>query len=168
MGFFTWTLANKPVKLLKSGDYAASCKLKYDGYGAVVCPDGTLIKEHCYEGYGIFNGKDVYDLVVDWNKQHLTDIPNLPCFQHDHRPEDDAAYIAALTAYQKDDDIGLTKAIRIMFRNMSPSITRDWKRWLGIYIACGENNLLIPYPIKIVDCKNPRPYDALPPSRSTQ
>lgn len=46
-------------------------------------------------------------------------------------------------------------------------ITEERYEGIGIYIAC-ENNALIPFPIKIVDCKRPKPYAELRPSISTQ
>lgn len=99
MGIFTWTLANKPLRRLRSGDYAASCKLRYDGCGAVVCPDNTLLQEACYQGYGIFAGHDIYEDVVDWNKAHLTEIPQHPGFKHCFPLEENAACIVALNAF---------------------------------------------------------------------
>lgn len=164
MGFFTWTLANRTPKMLKCGtDYAAQCKLRYYGYGAVVCPDNTIIQEPCYEGYGVFDGKDVYDLVVDWNKNYLTDIPKLPGF----KPWGDTeAMFAVLKAIQEDDQDALEKTIDAVAVH-DPFMRAEWKRIVGIYIAC-ENNVLIPYPIKIVDCVRPKPYNQLRPSISTQ
>lgn len=166
MGIFTWTLANKPLRRLRSGDYAASCKLRYDGYGAVVCPDNTLLQEACYQGYGIFAGHDIYEDVVDWNKAHLTEIPQHPGFKHCFPLEENAACIAALNAFANNDEEGLRAAVAAMFG--SPAMRAKWKRRLGIYIAGGGDNALLPYPIKIVNCSNPAPYDRLPPSLSTQ
>lgn len=163
MGFFTWTLANKKETRLQCGDYAARCKLRYYGYGAVVCPDNTLIKEYSYDGYGMFNGRDVYDLVVDWNKDHLLDIPNLPGF----KPwGDEQNFHAIMKAFQEDDWEALEKAIESAAVS-DPSMRTEWKRTIGIYIAC-MNNALLPYPIKIVDCVRPKPYAQLRPSISTQ
>lgn len=166
MGFFTWTLANKKPRLLKSGDYAKSCVLQYDGYGAIVCPDDTLIEEPCYEGYGIFDGKDVYELVLDWNKPHLMDILKDPRFVQSN------AFIISkeqdiYEAYARDDKTALDAAIAKAAVEM-PYLAKDWKRSLGIAIACGKNNAIIPFPIKIVDTKNPKPYAELPPSIDTQ
>ena len=163
MGFFTWTLANKTLQKTRCGDYAARCKLHYGGYGAVVCPDNTLIQEFSYDGYGMFNGRDIYDLVVDWNKDHLTDIPKLPGF----KPwGDEEKMFAVMKAFQEDDQEALEKAIEVAAVE-DPLMRMEWKRIVGIYIAC-ENNALLPYPIKIVNCVRPKPYDQLRPSISTQ
>lgn len=163
MGYFTWTLANRTPTKLRSGEYAAKCKLGYFGYGAIVCPDNTLIKEDHYGGYGEFGGRDVYDLVVDWNKDHLMDIPKLPGF----KPWGDTdAFHAIMDAFQKDDQDALHAAIEAAAVN-DPLMRTEWKRTIGIYIAC-YNNALLPYPIKIVDCVRPKPYSELHPSNSTQ
>ena len=111
----------------------------------------------------MFDGKDVYDLVVDWNKDHLTDIPKLPGFKS---CGDDKTTLAIMQAYQEDDQKALEKAIEAAAVK-EPFMRTEWKRCVGIYIAC-ENNELLPYPIKIVNCKRPKPYDQLPPSISTQ
>lgn len=108
MGYFTWTAANRTPRKLRNSDYAANCKLGYFGYAAIVCPDDTLITEERYEGYGKFDGHDVYDLVVDWNKDHLTEIPNLPGFK---KWGDSTAYEAIMKAYQEDDEEALRSAI---------------------------------------------------------
>lgn len=74
MGFFTWTDARRNPRKLKCGDYSSADKIGYGGYAKIVCPDNTEIIEPYYEGYGMFDGKDIYDLVVDWNKTYLKDI----------------------------------------------------------------------------------------------
>ena len=164
MGYFTWTVANRrPIKT-KSGEYAARCKLGYGGYGAIVCPDNTIIKESCYEGYGIFGGHDVYELVVDWNKDHLTEIPSIPGFKTWCDPD---AFYAIMKAYQEDDKVALQAAIEAAQKKNNCVFREDWKRAVGIYIAC-QNNALLPYPIKIVNCVRPKPYSKLLPSVSTQ
>lgn len=56
MGSFSWLFA----------DTNNTKNLRANRRGYVACPDGTFICEPCYETYGIFDGKDVYDLVVDW------------------------------------------------------------------------------------------------------
>ena len=74
MGYFTWTDARKQPRTLPFGGYYTADKVSYDGYAKVVCPDNSEIVELCYEGYGRFDGKDVLELVVDWNKNCLKEI----------------------------------------------------------------------------------------------
>lgn len=64
MGFWTYTYACIKKR-------APACEsMGYDGRKPVVLalPDGTFLKEDCYDGYGIICGKDVLELVVDWNR----------------------------------------------------------------------------------------------------
>ena len=52
MGCFSWLFA----------DTDNTQNLRTDRAGYIACPDGTFIHEPCYEGYGEFNGQDVYEL----------------------------------------------------------------------------------------------------------
>lgn len=164
MGYFTWTLANRTPVIKRGGGYTARSILQYGGYGAIVCPDNSLIKEECYEGYGIFGGKDVYELVVDWNKPYLLDILKNPDFRAWGLFRE--TELRMYRAYATDDVTGFQAALADIVCK-TPYTKTDWKRTIGIFIAC-ENNPIIPYPIKIVDCKRPKPYEQLPPSISTQ
>ena len=57
MGYFTWTLANKAPEKNKTGwDYKTSCKLRYGGYGAIVCPGNNPLSAARPEGSGLFSG----------------------------------------------------------------------------------------------------------------
>lgn len=66
MGSFSWLFA----------DTNNTKNLRADRRGYVACPDGTFICEPCYETYGIFDGKDIYDLVVDWNRKFIAENPD--------------------------------------------------------------------------------------------
>lgn len=173
MGFFTWTLANKPVKYNRTGLLSQSCKLHYGTYGAVLCPDNTLIKEPSYDGCGRFDGKDVYELVVDWNREYLRKIVAKRLSEQtgltDYRKKFNEVYAKLAAAYE-DGDWNQCNHIADDFANTMqiPYFRKEWKRTLGIFIAC-ENNANIPYPIKIVDIHYPvKPYDAYPPSINCQ
>ena len=168
MGYFTWTLANKKEETNKYGDYRSRCKLSYGGYGAVVTPDNQKIEADHYDGYGIFGRYDVYDLVVDWNRDYLEEIfDRLKKENPDGFWGDNLRELAI--AYQNHDDAKVEEQIRIVSDEM-PFLREDWKRNIGITIACDdENNNALPYPIKIVDCRRNKPsYDKLHPSHSCQ
>ena len=169
MGIFTWTLANRQVKYLRNGNYAASCKLPYDGYGAIVTPDDEIIKETCYEGYGMFGNQDAYDLVAEWNRKHLFRIINAPTFQKwSLFPVDDPDYRSLLEAYADDDELKLKSAVKAISKK-TPLMDEEWKRTLGILIACEDTNAkLLSYPLKIVNCLRPKRYDQLSISLATQ
>lgn len=66
MGSFSWLFA----------DTNNTKNLRADRKGYVACPDGTFICEPCYETYGVFDGKDIYDLVVEWNRKFIAENPD--------------------------------------------------------------------------------------------
>lgn len=78
MGSFSWLFA----------DTNNTKNLRADRRGYVACPDGTFICEPSYETYGIFDGKDIYDLVVDWNREFISEnpdhlLPHVHCWTKD-------------------------------------------------------------------------------------
>ena len=164
MGYFTWTFADRPLQETRHGDFYKRCKLPYGGRGHLLCPDGSVITEHDYEGYGIFDGKDVYELVVEWNKDYLRRLPIINNPPQSYIRELIDAYInggdSAAQAY-------VDKAIEQ--GEAAPYLRKDWKRSLGIDISCGEKNKRLPYPIKIVSKIRHIPsYDQLPASITCQ
>lgn len=165
MGYFTWTDARREPKLKANGDYTAKDKIGYGGFAKIVCPDDTEIIENYYEGYGEFNGKDVYDLVVDWNKEHLEDIFN-NLFQKN--PNHWGSHLKTLAVcYQNDDKNGMNMEIErlILTEKEQPYFKNEWKRTIGIAIACGEDeNKALPFPIKITSTKWHKKYADLVPS----
>ena len=155
MGIFTWTFADDGRK-----------KLNYDHKGYIACPDGTFIEEPCYNGYGRFNGFDIYDLVVEWNKKDLKNI-----FQR-LKKEDPKHFGLGLEniaiAYADDNIQEVTKLVNKMAERMGQWFLSDWKRNIGIAIACNDDdNKALRYPIKISQSTN-IPYDKLRPSKNTQ
>lgn len=166
MGYFTWTDARREPKRRRDGDYVTADKIGYGGYAKVVCPDNTEIIEQCYDGYGEFDGKDIYDLVVDWNKEYLEDI--FCAMSEDHW----GYHLKEVaTAFQNDDTYALHKEVyRLVDSGKEPPFFKDeWKRTIGIAIACREeDNESLPFPIKITTTKWHRAYDELFPSCSCQ
>jgi len=61
MGLFSWMTCdtNRSIPCLYS------CRPLFPVF--VLCPDGTKIEEKVYEGYGEFGGRDIYQLVAEWN-----------------------------------------------------------------------------------------------------
>lgn len=84
---------------------------------------GGHIKETCYDGYGDFGGYDIYDLVVDWNREYLEE-------------------------YRKDDSFKCDWLQK--FESVEKAFEKLPKRDIGISIACyDEDNERLHYPIKI-------------------
>lgn len=167
MGYFTWTDARCEPRLTKHGDYRASDTVGYDGYAKIICPDNTEIVESSYEGYGIFDGKDVYDLVVDWNRAYLTEIFDKLAAEN---PDHWGCYLKQLAAYyQSGDEKAFSAELTRLAQNEDlPFIRGEWKRTIGITIACGDQNAGLPYPIKITTTKRHKSYDELVPSHVCQ
>ena len=148
MGLFTFTFAN----------YDNEKKLGYGYRGYIACPDGTFICETYYCGYGIFNGKDVYALVVDWNKDDLIEILK--------RKNSNLLPVAEAFVKGLSEDLIEKEFGKVIGFNSLP--LSDWKRNIGIDISCDDNdNALLKYPIKIVSNKKCN-YADLPASKSTQ
>lgn len=105
----------------------------------VLVPDefgGGHIHESCYDGYGHFGGKDIYELVVDWNRGYIpTAIQHL-----------DADEWVCVNGKEDIDNL-------MNFYN-GADITCE-KRWLGIILACyDKDNARLRYPIKITHDPN--------------
>lgn len=156
MGYFTFTYADVPGK-----------KLPYGGKGFVAMPDGSFVGEDRYDGCCVFGGRDVFDLVVYANRDHLKEI-----FEALEKEKGPGCFEAELkdaaVAYQERDDAALAEAVRA-FEEKEPSCEGEWKRNVGIAITQGGFNGKLPFPLKITSTDDPRlSYEALPPSAFTQ
>lgn len=101
---------------------------------------GGHILETCYDGYGRFGGHDIYDLVVDWNRNYL-----------DHVDKETWKCTGVETI---EDDL-----IRVDNGNLA-------KRYVGIVLACySEDNARLKYPIKITHDPNVKYEDCAPSLR---
>ncbi|MDO4650843.1 MAG: hypothetical protein Q4B26_19580 [Eubacteriales bacterium] len=119
---------------------------------------GEWILETCYDGYGHFGSKpyDVYELVVIWNREHLTEEmlikPERASYQ------DEEWYQKALERYQR-------KIRRLISFKETGECTDGRLREIGIDIACyDEQNEYLPYPIKITS--KPMRYEEAKASKS--
>lgn len=165
MGVFSWC----------TSDTRKSIPCTYDTYeGApstvyLLNPFGAPYKEDNYEGYGEFGGKDVYELVAEWNRKYLTpaNIKKPAREQWPKGSDGNMFYSRALELYK-----GACEAIDAYAHGASDELMResysrylshsrdgsDWKRCLGIAIACYDaQHVKLKYPIKIVE--NPCDYE---------
>lgn len=125
----------------------------------VMCPSGNIIFEPAYNGYGMFGGHDIYEMVVDWNRANILCLVE----SNTHRP----LYHWSKEFLQLLQD-SEEKAEEYIQKNFPEDswIRKEWKRNLGIDIACyDDQNIRLEYPIKITRRKE-IPYSALPASLS--
>lgn len=147
MGCFSWMFA----------DANNTRPLLIGAPAYVACPSGDFIFESAYGGYGMFGGHDIYDLVVDWNREDIKHLVR----QNQHHPlfnwSDEFLNLVM------ESDVAAEKYIADRFP-VGHWLRRDWKRNLGIDIACyDDQNQALRYPIKITTRKD-TPYSELPPS----
>ncbi|MCQ2081646.1 MAG: hypothetical protein MJZ11_08300 [Lachnospiraceae bacterium] len=144
MGCFSWMYAdiNENMKMNKSKDsYLLVPPEFHKKYG-------KFIKETCYDGYGRMGSYDVYELVLEWNRKYIN---------VDELTDNNQSFMIMIKSYCKGlSDKKMTALSRkIGFGYGNPD---DWKRLLGIGIACYDNqNAALKYPIKI--CSKYIDYD---------
>lgn len=146
MGQYTWTFANLKRK-----------KLEYGGKGYIALPYGKFIEEKHYDGYGMFGEFDVYEVVVDLNKDYLDTIYwKLEQMHPNGFWGDDTKEVAILYKESK------YKLIEEYVK--AGKIDEEWKRLIGITISCDAvHNQILPYPLKIVSSNRVK-YENLLPS----
>lgn len=117
---------------------------------------GGHIEEGWYDGYGHFCGRDVYDLVAEWNREHidLDVIPSKSWCEWHFGGEGKAR--KAFDDFRDDVDD----------ETMCERYGDDYKRVIGIAIACrDDDNAGIRYPIKITHDES-AVYEECEPSRN--
>ena len=167
MGYWTWTDARyEHPKMKKDGwGYYRNQIIGYDGFAKIVCPDDTEICENCYDGYGMFGSYDAYDLVAEWNREDIAEI-----FEKKKKEDSWGAslYDIAILFANGVSDEEITEYV-IKTRKEGTYLITDWKRNIGIAIACEEqDNASLRYPLKVTTTKWHRKYSELFPSISTQ
>lgn len=112
---------------------------------------GGSIEERAYNGYGDFGGKDVYNLIADWNKDYLQkDMLEVPVKEN---YSEEFYYKMAMKRYetycQVLDDFKSDKPKSLMNRKFG----KDWKRELMINIWFSSDDMpgTLAYPLKIVE-----------------
>lgn len=172
MGQFSWIYSDTNKQLVDNK--------RADTYLLVPPPFqnkyGKAIYESCYDGYGRFGGHDVYDLVAEWNREYLSesmlrDAPKSENFGGLYEFEKERLQELGLSdaQIQEKDNAQRAYYFNAAMARHKESIERlndyrsglsdeemyekygnDWKRLIGIGIACyDEQNANIPFPIKI-------------------
>lgn len=159
MGCFSWCTSDTRKSIPCTEDV-------YEGAPSTVYllnPFGEPYKESEYEGYGEFGGRDVFELVLEWNREYLSPANLRKPARDDYcsGKDGDKSYEAAVRLYE-----GKCEAIVAYANGASDEQMRneygqivgalrdgsDWKRCLGIAIACyDEEHVKLRYPIKIVE-----------------
>ncbi|MDO4650595.1 MAG: hypothetical protein Q4B26_18325 [Eubacteriales bacterium] len=149
MGCFSWMFSDKQNRE----------PLLIGNSAFVITPSNINYFENSYSGYGIFDGKDIYELVVDWNREYLEQIFTARNVSFLHFPS---------IQFAKAIEISDKKAYDFLSKYVPPTswYIENWKREVGIRIACyDEDNGTLPFPIKIASTDNYR-YKDLPPSNA--
>ena len=149
MGCFSWIKSDTKKPLL----------IGESGY--LLSPDGNHIYETWYDGYGRFDGKDVYELVALWNREYIAANPDqkTPYRGIPFRNYNWWQIFSDLTIKNEDIKSALADA------KVTASGRGIELRNIGIDIACyDEDNEALPYPIKI--CELPHPYSSQTASES--
>ena len=159
----------------------------YKGNDIITTNDGyTFIAEHYYDSYGHFGSHDIYDVIVDINKGHLAEslekifnqkIEKIKTNEYNQSEEKLNDWIERETKeyniYREickmaDNDSDEAK-ISEKFKELYNPFNNEWKRMLGIQLACNEeDNKLLYYPLKITSEIGKWNYDNLKPTISTQ
>lgn len=140
MGQFSWLYSDTGKQMI-DGKLA-------DSYLLVPPPFqdkyGKWIKEDCYNGYGNMGRYDIYDLIIEWNKEMIPEVirriknGNWRCSVSQRE-------IKNLEKYYNEEEIDCSL------------------RLLGIVLACyDEDNFVLEYPIKITS--KPMEYNDAAPS----
>ena len=152
MGCFSWMFA----------DRGNQERLRIGSRGYVACPDGRYIETSSYGGYGCFNGHDVYELVVEWNRAKLKEIladrkiQTSVCEKPFYMTE---KFVESLMESDERAQEYINDRV-----NPDSYLITDWKRNLGIYLACyDKDNESLPFPIKITKSTD-YSYEELPAS----
>ena len=125
----------------------------------VLLPEGQEAIHARYDLYGHFNRHDIFDLVVDINRKHITQSMLSTVKSSPRKLE----YTCARLVQEGLSDEEIKKELsKEGYEGMH---LNEWKRELGISIACyDEDNAALFYPIKIA--KEPVPYDSVPASKA--
>ena len=129
MGMFSWKYANTDNKK------AMLDNVKANSYLLVPAPFqskyGKYILEKEYDGYGHMGGYDIYELIVEWNKDY---IPMIIEQRNGKVADGKPMYTNAFMNYYEGKEIDCPL------------------RYLGIDIACyNKDNERLPFPIKITN-----------------
>ena len=166
MGVFSWCTSDTKKSIPCCMPFA-----DLPGTVYLLNPFGEPYKETDYEGYGAIGGRDVYELVIEWNREYLSrdNIRKPNRDNYEMGENGDIYYNHAMSKYQATceaiDAYKNGASDEFMKEQFGMQIApwgdgSDWKRILGISLACyDEDHVKLKYPIKIVE--HVVPYDTV-------
>lgn len=155
MGQFSWIYSDTNQAML-DGVYHNSYLLVPELFSKEY---GPYILEECYDGYGMFAGRDIYELVALWNREFVSKNPDLLLYR--------GTKLSSYSWYPFFSDLSLSvEDVLTKWKASGAEDPNTYRfcelRQIGIDIACyDDENRAMQYPIKIVE--RPVPYaDAYP------
>ena len=128
--------------------------------GILVLPQSGMLVESVYEGYGMFAGQDVYELVAEWNRSYLAEHP-------EHELCGSGKKVMQCFWYPVYTDLSVPlNEVAWRLREKEKWLPTCYElREIGIAIACeDEDNQRLLYPIKICRYRENAEYEKLLPS----
>lgn len=172
MGFYTFTDAScKEIPLRRDGEVKTTGRIAYHGRIVYVKPDDTCVMSDDYDGYGMIGDDNVFVLLVEQNREHITEIMNM--IKEDPKVNFDLNLECSAKIYEQYGDCGeLVSELEALaharpeYRTERNLTTTGWKRLLGIEFM--QVNDRLPFPMKVTKRRHYRPYDELVPSKVIQ
>ena len=159
MGCYSWKFGNtKNRSRLVCGN--AAYLLIPEKFGG-----GHYFEPH-YDGYGQFAGKDVFELIADWNREVLSEYPGWLLEGNVDEQRMDPKHILPVTvsgfSWYKDYADLLLSREQVVENNQDNEMFKafgfEW-RSIGIELTTlDRNNDSLPFPIKVSSV--PMPYEA--------
>lgn len=135
MGQFSWLYSNTGKQMIdgkRKNSYLLIPEKFQEEMGA------KWLLETCYEGYGDFDGEDVYRLMALWNREYIPELLRR------HRE--------GIWHCSFDEETEKNMEDYYYGRKAESDFDVEEIRWIGICMACyDEDNFALPYPIKITD-----------------
>ena len=159
MGVYSWKYCDSTNRMI-CGKLKKSFLLIPKEFG------GGHIAEHCYKGYGLIGNVDIYESVAEWNRKYLAiDMITVPDRNSWNNTQEGAYwYSLAIKRYEKECRMMQDFIEGKSDAYMQKTYDTDWKREIGILIACyDEDNFRLKYPIKIAE-KAESVYESCNPS----
>lgn len=163
---YTFTdAAFKYPRCNRNGWYPDKYVIEYGKYAKLICPDDTEIETEHHSAYGMIGMYDVYELVVDWNREDLKKLfSKKDPKDHFYKLKE----IAELYGNGKNEE-EIEEYMREHNYDMSLTIFEEWKRNIGIAIACYRKDMQkLRFPLKMTKDKNIHGYNNLYRSYQTQ